>query len=397
MGVRVLLGAAGPVCQTCRPPFVVGSFQNERDCERLLTVKARSMLQFAVTKQTLHSTAGRTGLSVTSNQKPSFPMPSLLSQLTFWLLFTVVVEHTFASSAAGTETLVGIVGKDFVLLAADSSVSQSIALTASNLDKIAILADPFPSGRPDRALTNRYAQHVIAAAAAGDAADADRLLGVLRAHAAIREFEVGVGCDVEYIDCEKSTDDAQSSIAQTPSSPAGMTVESLANLARGQIATQLRSASPFRVCLLVGGMMPVEDSMIATHSLSCSQSAAGSPSDLLQRQVRFASAPFLVTPEEPPIASTVSSPSAVASGLVPRLYWLDEYGSLQTVPYGAHGHGANFILSILDQGYRPDLDRQQAADLLRRCFAQLRTRYVINSPEPPCIKCIDASGCRLLR
>ncbi|EEC49140.1 predicted protein, partial [Phaeodactylum tricornutum CCAP 1055/1] len=63
----------------------------------------------------------------------------------------------------------------------------------------------------------------------------------------------------------------------------------------------------------------------------------------------------------------------------PRLYWLDEYGSLQTVPYGAHGHGANFILSILDQGYRPDLDRQQAADLLRRCFAQLRTRYVINS------------------
>jgi 20S proteasome subunit beta 4 len=79
------------------------------------------------------------------------------------------------------------------------------------------------------------------------------------------------------------------------------------------------------------------------------------------------------------------------------LYWLDEYGSLQNIQYGAHGHGSNFILSILDQGYRPNLTLEEATSLLRDCFQQLRTRYVINSPQPPCIKCVDARGSRLIR
>ena len=115
----------------------------------------------------------------------------------------------------------------------------------------------------------------------------------------------------------------------------------------------------------------------------------------VQLQVRRASAPFLYPAGKPPASEerVALSPSR----LQPRLYWLDEYGSLQKIQYSAHGFGSNFILSILDQGYRHDLTCQKAVALIRDCFAQLRTRYVINSPQPPCIKCVDAQGCRIIR
>jgi hypothetical protein len=123
---------------------------------------------------------------------------------------TLLVE---ASSAAGSETLIGIVGKDFILLGADSSVSQSIALTVSNVDKITPLIDPFPNngnGYDDlrrqktkfgitasesfpetvsfimkskiQQQRRRRRQQTIVAAAAGDAADSDKVLSILKAY-----------------------------------------------------------------------------------------------------------------------------------------------------------------------------------------------------------------------
>jgi hypothetical protein len=65
---------------------------------------------------------------------------------------------------------VGIVGKDFVLLMADSSISQGLALQAFNLDKVAVLSDPFPHGSSPPSLS-RSRQMAIAAAAMEDAAD----------------------------------------------------------------------------------------------------------------------------------------------------------------------------------------------------------------------------------
>jgi 20S proteasome alpha/beta subunit len=342
------------------------------------------------------------------------------------LVWTTCILQSFyltsidASSAAGTETLVGIVGPDFILLGADSSISQSIALTASNLDKIAVIANPFPTGRPSStststctpALTAQYQQQTIAAAAAGDAADADRLLGILRAHAAIREYEASVGCDVEVVDFSK--DSANQNSNGLTLTPAGLSVEAAARLARGQIASQLRSRTPLKVCLLVAGMMPIKD-LPETSTLLTTQLGLSFTSEQVQRQVQKASFPYLANGSSSSSTSTTDSTSTTSTSQValdtkdkatplsppsklrPYLYWLDEYGSLQKLQYGAHGHGSNFILSILDQGYRPNLTRKEAADLLHECFAQLRTRYVINSPQKPCIKCIDADGCRLLR
>jgi 20S proteasome alpha/beta subunit len=309
-----------------------------------------------------------------------------------------------ASSAAGTETLVGIVGPDFIILGADSSISQSIVLTASNLDKIAVIANPFPFGRPSStsAFTSQYQQQTIVAAAAGDAADADRLLGTLTAHAAIREYEASVGCDVDVVDF--SEDSARSNL-QTP---VGLSVEGAARLARGQIASQLRSQTPLKICLLIAGMMPIND-LPESSSLLTTEVGVSFTSEQIQRQIQKASSPYLANGSSTSASASTSTSEVVSdskekatllsspSKLRPYLYWLDEYGSLQKLQYGAHGHGSSFILSILDQGYRPDLTRKEAADLLRDCFNQLRTRYVINSPQKPCIKCIDADGCRLLR
>lgn len=287
-------------------------------------------------------------------------------------LFSCLLLYTFlraglASQAAGTETLVGIIGKDFVLLGADSSVSQSISLTASNLDKIAALSEPFFYDDERSALPSQ--QQTIVAAAAGDAADSDRLVGMLQAHAAIQEYQSGLGCDVDYF-----PDDA---MVTEP----GLDVEAMAYLARGQIASALRSRAPLKVCLLIAGMMASDEEDTPTSFVS----------EKVQEQVRHARVSASPTRKE---TSTDTIPTKPA--LQPRLYWLDEYGSLQKIQYGAHGYGSNFCLSILDQGFRPHMTQEEATKLLRDCFQQLRTRFVINSPQPPCIKCVDAHGVRLI-
>lgn len=355
------------------------------------------------------------------NSVPRSSLSFLTMVVHFYLLRSVT------SSAAGSETLVGIVGPDFILLGADSSVSQSIALTASNLDKIAVVSDPGASNNNNNNNDSRNnpttaagRQQTIAAAAAGDAADADRLLGELTAIAAIREYEASVGADVEYVSL--LNDSASSSnknkkknklpnnkVATLPAAPSGLSVDACAQLARGQIATRLRSRNPLKVCLLVAGMTRTslkeiqrEEGVLASSaSLSFTARQVQMQVDLSANSVlgrtieNTAARNNQKTPVHVSTASKEASAGTTAL-LQPRLYWIDEYGSMQRLQYGAHGFASNFVWSILDQGYRPNMTRQEAKELLQECFAQLRTRYVINSPQPPCIKCIDAEGCRLL-
>ena len=340
-----------------------------------------------------------------------------------------------ASSAAGTETLVGIVGRDFVLLAADSSVSQSIALTASNLDKIAHLVDPFPDHHhqhdgdddQDRArgkppLSHRR-QQAILAAAAGDAADSDRLLGYLKAIGSLEEYtnDGPFPCDVVHrsLDDEDGDDDGINPDddivgATYPHGSGGLDVLSMAHLTRRCIWERLRSQTPYRVCLLVAGMMPNGDANNHDDADEPQEKNAEPVAFLskgVQKQVRQASGGN--RDEDNDSSATTRGKTSSSNPLdadtddrdgagpprryyTPALYWLDEYGSLRSIDYGAHGHGSNFLLSILDQHYRPDLTRAEALHLIRECFRELRNRYVINSPEAPCIKCVDARGITVL-
>ena len=167
-----------------------------------------------------HSLIGNRRRSFSSSSAMIITVVASCYILFFSLSTTTTTTTTFlveASSAAGSETLIGIVGKDFILLGADSSVSQSIALTVSNVDKITPLIDPFPNNdngyddlrrqktkvgittsesvpetvsfvtkskiRQQRGRGGgRRRQQTIVAAAAGDAADSDKVLSILKAY-----------------------------------------------------------------------------------------------------------------------------------------------------------------------------------------------------------------------
>ena len=165
-----------------------------------------------------HSLIGNRRRSFSSSSAMIITVVASCYILFFSLSTTTTTTTTFlveASSAAGSETLIGIVGKDFILLGADSSVSQSIALTVSNVDKITPLIDPFPNNdngyddlrRPKTKVgittsgsvpetvsfvtkskiqqqrgRRRRRQQTIVAAAAGDAADSDKVLSILKAY-----------------------------------------------------------------------------------------------------------------------------------------------------------------------------------------------------------------------
>jgi 20S proteasome subunit beta 4 len=395
-----------------------------------------------------------------------------------------------ASSAAGTETLVGIVGRDFVLLGADSSVGQSIALTASNLDKIAHLVEPFPVSVPEpktnqkstkgrngssddndvdterdsSATGNRIQQQqqfrqqwqgrprqqTILAAAAGDAADSDRLLGYLKAIGSIEEYKNGgIGCDVRCLSLDDSNDGgsggnsnsifANSAITTTRNNiGGGLNAKSMAHLARRSIWEKLRSKTPYRICLLVAGMMPDDDNTgngigddenalrvngddidDENHQGGGANNEGGNNSltggettaflsQRVQKQVKQAWKKTEDTTDpanadvdiekNSSLSPTLHrvSPNNNSNKYKPSLFWLDEYGSLQSIEYGAHGHGSNFLLSILDQNYKHNLTRDEALELMHKCFEELRSRYVVNSPEAPCIKCVDVEGVRLM-
>jgi 20S proteasome alpha/beta subunit len=320
--------------------------------------------------------------------------------ISFWNGGCVVAS----SSVAGQETLMGIVGSDFVLLGADSSRSQSIALTATHVDKIAVLVDPQLLSATSDATVAMTRQHAMAVAAAGDAADAERLVEILRAYAGLQEYEYSVGCDVTFVDCGSpvggthNKHGSESIQQQSPSSTtAGIDVTAMAHVARQLIWNRMRSATPYRVCLLVAGMTTCESSS-ASYPWRLATSESPLLSERVQAQIQSASVPFTATSNEGATSITHSETQSTVSSsmLQPCLLWLDEYGSMQRIPYGAHGYGSMLILSLLDQKYRPRMSLAEAEQLMRECFAELRTRYVINSPYPPCIKVIDAHGCRVL-
>ena len=165
-----------------------------------------------------HSLIGNRRRSFSSSSAMIITVVASCYILFFSLSTTTTTTTTFlveASSAAGSETLIGIVGKDFILLGADSSVSQSIALTVSNVDKITPLIDPFPNNdngydddlrrqktkvgittsesvpetvsfvtksKIQQQRGRRRRQQTIVAAAAGDAADSDKVLSILKAY-----------------------------------------------------------------------------------------------------------------------------------------------------------------------------------------------------------------------
>jgi len=75
----------------------------------------------------------------------------------------------------------------------------------------------------------------------------------------------------------------------------------------------------------------------------------------------------------------------------PELHWIDYLGAMNKVPFGAHGYGAAFTLGTLDRNYQKNLTLEEAKGLLRKCFFELKTRFLINLPNWT-IKVVDKTG-----
>merc|ERR1712125_7221 len=79
----------------------------------------------------------------------------------------------------------------------------------------------------------------------------------------------------------------------------------------------------------------------------------------------------------------------------PSLYYMDYLASLQKMPYGIQGHASYFLLSILDKEYHPNLSEEEARTIINNCITELKTRFLINSPNF-IIKIVDKDGIRVL-
>lgn len=63
----------------------------------------------------------------------------------------------------------------------------------------------------------------------------------------------------------------------------------------------------------------------------------------------------------------------------PSLFYMDYIGTLQGVPYAAHGYGASFVTALLDHLWRPDLTKQEGLELMQKCINEVKKRIVISN------------------
>ncbi|KAI9148568.1 Proteasome subunit beta type-4 [Blastocladiella emersonii ATCC 22665] len=75
----------------------------------------------------------------------------------------------------------------------------------------------------------------------------------------------------------------------------------------------------------------------------------------------------------------------------PRLYWIDYLSSGLSVPFACQGYGGYFCYSTMDRYYHSDMTKDEAVALIKKCIAELKTRFVANLPNWQ-IKIIDKDG-----
>uniref|UniRef100_A0A7S4HGY4 Proteasome subunit beta n=1 Tax=Vannella robusta TaxID=1487602 RepID=A0A7S4HGY4_9EUKA len=189
------------------------------------------------------------------------------------------------------DTVIGIAGKDFVVMAADKSRARSIVIMVNEEDKIMNLERNKLLG------------------ASGSPGDCSQFCDLIQKNLNLHRFKTDVP----------------------------LSTNAAAHFTRNQLAQALRK-SPYQCNLLLGGFDEDEGA---------------------------------------------------------SLYYLDYLASLQKLKYGAQGYASYFVLSILDKDYRPDLTVEDAVALLHNCFAELRQRFMINSPNF-IIKVVDANGIRVV-
>lgn len=62
----------------------------------------------------------------------------------------------------------------------------------------------------------------------------------------------------------------------------------------------------------------------------------------------------------------------------PKLHFIDMQGSAQSLNYSGHGLGTAISASILHDLWKPNINREQAYDIVKRCVSEIQNRLVIN-------------------
>ncbi|XP_055932623.1 proteasome subunit beta type-2-like [Argiope bruennichi] len=78
-----------------------------------------------------------------------------------------------------------------------------------------------------------------------------------------------------------------------------------------------------------------------------------------------------------------------------ELHYIDYLGTMDKLPYAAHGYGSFFALSIMDRHYRPDMSQEEGVELVRKCIKELSHRFLVNLPSFS-VKVIDVNGIHVM-
>ena len=71
---------------------------------------------------------------------------------------------------------------------------------------------------------------------------------------------------------------------------------------------------------------------------------------------------------------TVSGSKAVDGPGKGSLYFIDYMGTMAEVDYGCQGYCSNFVLSVLDREWRPNLTEAEALEIVNHCEEVLKKR-----------------------
>ncbi|KAF3601791.1 hypothetical protein F2Q69_00037463 [Brassica cretica] len=225
----------------------------------------------------------------------------------------------------------GVVGKGFAIVAADTSAVHSIMLHKNNEDKIMLLDS-----------------HKLVAAS-GEPGD--------------RYFEFGGLIRVEYVQKNVSLYKFRNGIP--------LTTAAAANFTRGELATALRKLS----------FASVRPSVKTPMAFSV---------DFLV-SVMFMIFSTLIIDQNPYSVNILMAGYDNESGA--SLYYIDYIATLHKVDKGAFGYGSYFSLSTMDTHYRSDMSVGEAIELVDKCILEIRSRLVV-APPNFVIKIVDKDGAR---
>ena len=78
-----------------------------------------------------------------------------------------------------------------------------------------------------------------------------------------------------------------------------------------------------------------------------------------------------------------------------KLYYMDYLGTMEEVPFAAHGYGATFAIALLDEKWRADLTPQQGVDLMQLLVNEVKKRVILSN-EHFVVKCTTPNGVEVI-